>query len=117
MALAALCAVGTPAQAGELVPRGAESIELGSIHGITYYAEAQGGYRVITTLADGEAGLPVRFEATLADKQSLTVSVAGKLGELSNVLKISRAGDKLILSRPQTLEVDVSVSSPQGPSE
>jgi hypothetical protein len=112
MALAALFAVATPVQAGELVPQRAESVELGSIHGITYYVEAQGGYRVVATLADGEAGLPVRFEATVADNQSLTISVPGKLGEMSKVLKISRVGDKVIFSPPRTLEVDGGAVSP-----
>jgi hypothetical protein len=117
IALAAFFVVANPAQAGELVARGAESIELGSVHGITFYTEAQDGYRVITTLADGESGLPVRFEATLADRQSVTISVLGKLGEPSKVLKISRVGDKAIFSPPQTLEVDVVAVSPQAPRD
>jgi hypothetical protein len=54
--LAALFAIATPAKAGELVPRGAESIQLGSLRGVIYYTEAEGGYRVTTTLADGEGG-------------------------------------------------------------
>jgi len=115
IALAALFAAATPAHAGELVPYGGGSIELGSIRGVAYYTQVPTGYRVITTLADGEAGLPVRFEATLADKQKLIISVPGKLGEQSIALEISRAGDKLILSRPQALEEELVVSPPAGP--
>ena len=42
----------------------------------------------------------VRFEVTLSDKQSLTISVPGKLGEPGKALEISRAGDKLLVSAP-----------------
>jgi hypothetical protein len=105
IALAAILAAAAPAHAGELAPYGGESIKLGSIHGVTYYVEsASGDFRVVTTLADGEAGLPVRFEATLADKQRLTISVPGKLGEKSMALEIVRAGDRAILTRPQARE-------------
>jgi hypothetical protein len=116
IALVALFAAATSAHAGELGPYRGESIELGSIRGVTYYTEAPSGYRVVTTLADGEAGLPLRFEATLADNQRLVISVPGKLGEQSIALEISRAGDKLILSRAQALEEELAVSRPQVPS-
>jgi hypothetical protein len=96
--------LGGSAQAGELTPYAAESIELGSIRGVTYYTEAQGSYKLVTTLADGEAGLPVRFETILADNQRLTISVPGKLGGLGEVLEILRVGDKIILSRPAAAE-------------
>ena len=105
IALAALVAAASAARAGELAPYEGESIELGSIRGVTYYVEsASGDFRVVTTLADSEAGLPVRFEATLADKQRLTISVPGKLGAKSKALEISRIGDRLILTRPQAGE-------------
>ena len=55
-------------------------------------------YRVVATIADGEAGSPLRFSATLADNQSATISVPGKLGEPGYSLEISRSGDKLILT-------------------
>jgi hypothetical protein len=100
IALAAFLAAANPAHAGELVPYHAESIALGSIRGVAYYTEVPGGYRVTTTVADGETGLPVRFETTLADRQSLTISVPGNSGEPGQVVLISRTGDKLILSRP-----------------
>jgi hypothetical protein len=98
-------AAATAAHAGELALYGGESIELGSIRGVAYYVEsASGDFRVVTILADSEAGLPVRFEATLADKQRLTISVPGKLGAKSKALEISRTGDRLILTRPQARE-------------
>jgi hypothetical protein len=107
--VAALLAAATPVHGRELAPYGGESIELGSIRGVTYYTEEPTGYRVVTTLADGEAGLPLRFEATLADQQRLVISVPGKLGGQSTVLEVLRAGDKLILSRPQALKGGLAV--------
>jgi hypothetical protein len=100
--LAAMVLLGAAAtaQAGELVPYGGETIALGSFRGNAYYVDAQGGYRVVATLAEGEAGLPLRFEATLADHQSVTISVPGEPGQQSKVLEIWRTGDKLITSNP-----------------
>ena len=100
LAVMALLAVAATAQAGELVPSAGETIELGGFRGNGYYIDGQDGYRVVATLAEGEAGVPVRFEATLADHQSFTISVPGKLGEQSEVLEISRAGNKVIMSHP-----------------
>ena len=92
-----------------------KSIKLGSVRGTTYFTEVQGGYRVITTLADGEAGLPVRFEATLADHQSLTISVPGwKSWARGQVIEISRAGDRLVVSNPQPAADKVVVTGPRG---
>ena len=115
IALAALFAAVAPAHAGELVPYGTERIELGSIRGATYFTEVHGGYRVITTLADGEAGLPVRFEATLADHQSLTLSVPGwESWTRGQVIEISRAGDRLVVSKPQPAADKIVVTGPRG---
>ena len=49
-------------------------------------------------MLEPEAGSPLRFSTTLADDQSATISVPGKLGEAGYSLEISRSGDKLILS-------------------
>ena len=100
LAAIALVAAAVTAQASELVPYAGETIALGSFRGNGYYIDGQDGYRVVATLAEGETGVPVRFEATLADHQSFTISVPGKLGEQSEVLEISRAGNKVIMSHP-----------------
>jgi hypothetical protein len=65
---------------------------------VVYYTPSSSGYTVVTTLADGQAGLPVHFVATLADDQVLKISVPRKLGEQAIALEIRRIGDKLILS-------------------
>jgi hypothetical protein len=90
------------ADAGPLAPGGAETVELGRFAGIAYYMEEPGGFRVVATLAEGETGLPLRFEATLADRQSITISVPGSLGRARQSVQISRQGDQLVLSRPHT---------------
>ena len=86
-----------PLQAGELSAMTGESIDLGRFHGVVYYTGEDDGFRVVATIADGEAGLPVRFSATLAENQSATISVPGELGEAGHSLEISRSGDKLTL--------------------
>jgi hypothetical protein len=79
--VAAFGLAASPLHAGELSAMAGESIHLGRLHGVFYYTDENDGYRVIATVTDGEAGSPVRFTATLADGQSATISVAGKLGE------------------------------------
>jgi hypothetical protein len=96
--LAALFLVASPLHAGELTAMTAESIDLGRFHGVVYYTKEDGGYRVVATIAEGEAGPPVRFSATLADNQSATMSVPGELGEPASILEISRVGDTLALT-------------------
>lgn len=96
--LVALSLMATPLQAGELPAMAGESINLGGFRGIVYYTRERDGYRVVTTIAEGEAGLPIRFSATLAVNQSLTISMPGKMGEPSQGLEISRVGDKLTLA-------------------
>lgn len=99
--LVAFCLTATPLHAGELSVMAGESIDLGGFHGVVYYTSEGDGYRVVTTIADGEAGLPVRFMATLAEGQSLTISVPGELDEPSLRLEISRVGNKLFLAKAE----------------
>jgi hypothetical protein len=113
IAFVALLAAASPAQAGELIPYGAESIQLGSIRGVAYYVEEPDSYRVVTTLADGESGLPIRFEATLAGSQRLTISVPGKIGELGQAIEIARAGNRLVISNPRAAANQVVFIDPQ----
>jgi hypothetical protein len=88
----------SPLHAGELSAMAGESIHIGGLHGVLYYTNENDGYRVIATIADGEAGVPVRFSATLAEGQSATISVPGKSGEPDQSLEMSRSGDKLTVT-------------------
>ncbi|WP_292241223.1 hypothetical protein [Mesorhizobium sp.] len=88
----------SPVHAGELSAMAGESIHLGGFRGVLHYTDENDGYRVIATIADGEAGLPVRFSATLAEGQSAAISVPQRLGEPDQSLEISRSGDKLTIT-------------------
>ena len=59
---------------------------------------------------DGEAGSPLRFEATLAEGQKLSISVPGNLGEKSHVVDISRDAGKLVIGAPRHASTEVVVS-------
>lgn len=96
--VAAFFLAASPLHAGELSIMAGESIDLGGFRGVLHYTDENDGYRVIATIADGEAGLPVRFSATLAEGQSATISVPRKLGEPEQSLEIPRSGDKLTVT-------------------
>jgi hypothetical protein len=95
--LAAVLMAASPLHAGELSAMAGESIDLGRVHGVVYYTSAHDGYRVVATIADGEAA-PLRFSATLAENQSATISVPGEVGEPSRSVEISRSGGKLTVT-------------------
>ena len=107
----------TPGQAGELIAMEAGSLDLGGFHGVVYYTSERDGYRVVATIAEGETGLPVRFEATLTERQKVTISVPGKLGEKTHVLELTRAGGKLVLVEPQNLTDEAITASPTALNE
>ena len=65
--------------------------------GFAYYTEQPDGFRVVATLAEGEAGSPVRFEATLADSQTLTISVPRELGKSALSVEFARNGDRVFV--------------------
>ena len=108
-----LCIMLTPAQAGDIADLQAESIDLGGFHGVVYYTAENDGYRVVATISEGEAGLPIRFEATLTDAQKLRISVPGKLGEVSQVLEMWRAGSRLVVSKPDIPLEPVAIAQPK----
>ena len=99
-AVAALIFSVSPAYAGEVTEFQAASINLEPFQGIVYYTNETDGYRVVTTISNGDAGMPVRFEATLLDGQKVTISVPGKLGEPTRALEIRRLQSKLVLAPP-----------------
>src|SRR5262245_2756727 len=111
-ALAALIFSLSPAYAGEVAEFQAASINLEPFQGIIYYANGSDGYHIVATIAEGETGLPVRFEATLAEAQKVTISVPGKLGEKGQLFEISRMGGKLTILEPQ-LAIDDTVAGAQ----
>jgi hypothetical protein len=95
--LAATAATGW-ANGQELRPLEARSITLGDVAGIAYYTAEKSGYRLVATLAAGEAGTPIRLVATLAPGQSVMLSVPGPAGKPSDDLEIARIGDAVFVS-------------------
>ena len=105
-----LLAVIATAKADPLLPYEGESIDLGRLHGVAYYSEQPDGFRVVATLAEGEAGLPVRFEATLADHQTLTISVPQGSEAPPRRVEFLRTGDSLVVNRDRAASVPCSTN-------
>ncbi|WP_312001518.1 hypothetical protein [Bradyrhizobium altum] len=97
--LASLGASLGAAEARDLKPIEAQSIHLGDISGVAYYTVEPDGYRVVTTLAQGEAGTPVRFVSVLASGQRALFSTPNQAG----ALEISRSGDSVTVRKSGAL--------------
>lgn len=97
-ALLATLALGGATHAEELQALRGKSIELGATTGVAYYTVDEGGYRVVATLAAGEAATPVRFIATLSPGQSVVLSVPQAANETAREVEIKRTGDVIEVS-------------------
>lgn len=95
--IATLSLIGT-AQAEDLRPLQAKSIEFGNTTGIAYYTVSGDGFRVVATLANGEAGTPVRLIATLTPGQSVVLSVPQAENDASRAVEIRRVNDTVTVS-------------------
>jgi hypothetical protein len=84
-----------PVQADGLRPIEAKSIDLGRVSGVAYYTVERDGYHVVTTLAQGEAGTPVRITSVLVPGQRVLLSTAGRTGDL----EIRRLGDSVLVRK------------------
>jgi hypothetical protein len=100
-----LCMIVTGSDASPLLPYEGVSIDLGGLHGVAYYSEQPDGFHVVATVAEGEQGLPVRFEATLADHQKLTISVPRAAGEPPRLLELSRSGTRLVMKHDRVSDL------------
>jgi hypothetical protein len=86
------------AHAAELKPFEAKSLRLGDYTGVAYYTVEEDGYRVITSLAAGESGTPIRMVATLVQGQTAMISVPRGVGDNSLEVEIARIGDRVVVS-------------------
>src|SRR4051794_10924578 len=77
----ALSVLGT-AHADSLRPIQAKSIDLGDVSGVAYYTIEHDGFRVVTTLAQGSSGTPIRVVSILAPGQSVVLSTPDQSGGL-----------------------------------
>jgi hypothetical protein len=85
------------AYADGLRPIEAQAIDLEGVSGIAYYTVERDGFRVVTTLAQGEAGTPVRFEAVLAPGQRVVLSTPREAGVPANVVELRREDDRVLV--------------------
>lgn len=87
------------ARAEGLRPIEGRSIDLGEISGIAYYTVERDGFHVVATLAQGEAGTPVRVVSVLAPGQRVVLSTP----QQADAIEISRKGDSVLVRKANTV--------------
>jgi hypothetical protein len=85
----------TAASAEGLRPMAGKSIDLGEISGIAYYTVERDGFHVVATLAQGEAGTPIRVVSVLAPGQRVVLSTP----QQADAIEISRKGDSVLVRK------------------
>ena len=85
----------TAARAEGLRPMAGKSIDLGGISGIAYYTVEGDGFHVVATLAQGEAGTPIRVVSVLAPGQRVVLSTP----QQADAIEISRKGDSVLVRK------------------
>jgi hypothetical protein len=83
------------AHADGLRPMEGKSIDLGEISGIAYYTVERDGFHVVATLAQGEAGAPIRVVSVLAPGQRVVLSTPQQAG----AIEIRRKGDSVLVRK------------------
>ena len=87
------------AHADGLRPIDARSIDLGEVSGVAYYTVERDGFHVVTTLAQGVSGTPIRVVSVLAPGQSVAFSTPQQAG----ALEISRNGDSVLIHNAKSV--------------
>jgi hypothetical protein len=93
-AVAAIALSGV-AHAEALKPVQARKVDLGSIAGVAYYTVEEEGHRLVVSLKAPETDTPLRFIATLAPEQAVTLSVPRRAGEPSLDVHFVRHGEHI----------------------
>jgi hypothetical protein len=88
----------TAARAEGLRPMAGKSIDLGGISGIAYYTVERDGFHVVVTLAQGEAGTPIRVVSVLEPSQRVVLSRP----QQADAIEISRKGDSVLVRKAST---------------
>jgi hypothetical protein len=83
------------ARADGVRPIEAKSIDLGDVSGIAYYTIERDEFHVVTTVAQGDAGTPIRVVSVLAPGQSVFLSTPHR----ASAIEISRQGDSLFVRK------------------
>jgi hypothetical protein len=87
------------AHADGLRPIDAMSMNLGEVSGVAYYTVERDGFHVVTTLAQGMAGTPIRVVSVLAPGQRVAFSIPQQAG----ALEISRNGDSVLIRKVKSV--------------
>jgi hypothetical protein len=80
-------------------PINAMSIDLGEVSGVSYYTVERDGFHVVTTLAQGMAGTPIRVVSVLAPGQHVAFSTSHQ----ASALEISRNGDSVLVRKVKSV--------------
>jgi hypothetical protein len=83
------------ARADNLRPIEGKSIDLGGISGVAYYTVERDGFHVVATLAQGQAGTPIRLVTVLAPGQHVVLSTP----QQASAIEISRKGETLLVRK------------------
>ena len=86
------------AHADGLRPIEAKSIDLGEVSGVAYYTVERDGFHIVTTLAQGMAGTPIRVVSVLAPGQVVVFSTPQ-----AGALEISRNGDSVLVRKAKAV--------------
>src|SRR5260370_19295448 len=87
------------AHADGLRPIDAKSIDLGEVSGVAYYTVERDGFHVVTSLAQGMAGTPIRVVTVLAPRQRVVFSTPHPAG----ALEINRDCDIVVVRKAKSV--------------
>jgi hypothetical protein len=100
LAAVAVVAVTGVVHAEALKPVQARKVDLGGLAGVAYYTVEEKGHRLVVSLRAPASETPVRFVATLAPEQAVTVSVPRSAGEPAVDLHFVRHGEHIEVKAP-----------------
>jgi hypothetical protein len=86
------------AHADTFRPLQAQHVDLGAFAGVAYYTAEKDGHHLVVTLQAGETGTPMRFAATLAPGEGVTLSVPRHAGEQPVELHFVRQGEQIVMN-------------------
>jgi hypothetical protein len=95
-AIATLTVAGA-VHAESLRPVQARKVDLGALAGVAYYTVEQDGHRLVVSLKAPETDKPLRFVATLAPGQAVTLSVPRQAGEPPVEVHFVRHGEQIVV--------------------
>jgi hypothetical protein len=99
-AATALAALTGAASADDLKAGSGRSIDVGALSGVAYYTVEPAGYRVVAAVARDAESPAIRFEAVLAEGQTVVLSSPQEIGRPAAAIEISRVGDRVTVQSP-----------------